>query len=59
VHVFLTYRPNLDVSKIMQWLKGISSKSFAPGVSAFAKEVLGPPLLGSRVAGGKLLNHPR
>lgn len=26
VHVFLTYRPNQDVSQIMQWLKGISSR---------------------------------
>ena len=26
VHVFLSYRPNQDVSKIAQWLKGISSR---------------------------------
>ena len=26
VHVFLSYRPNQDVSKIVQWLKGISSR---------------------------------
>ena len=26
VHVFLSYRPNQDVSRIMQWLKGISSR---------------------------------
>lgn len=26
VHVFLGYRPNQDVSQIMQWLKGISSR---------------------------------
>lgn len=26
VHVFLTYRPNQDVSQIVQWLKGISSR---------------------------------
>ena len=26
VHVFLSYRPNQDVSQIMQWLKGISSR---------------------------------
>jgi putative transposase len=26
VHVFLSYRPNHDVSQIMQWLKGISSR---------------------------------
>ena len=25
-HVFLSYRPNQDVSQIMQWLKGISSR---------------------------------
>jgi len=26
VHMFLSYRPNQDVSKIVQWLKGISSR---------------------------------
>ena len=26
VHVFVGYRPNQDVSQIMQWLKGISSR---------------------------------
>ena len=26
VHVFLSYRPTQDVSLIMQWLKGISSR---------------------------------
>ena len=26
VHVFLSYRPNQDVSRIMQWLKGTSSR---------------------------------
>ena len=26
VHVFLSYRTNQDVSQIMQWLKGISSR---------------------------------
>jgi len=26
VHMFLTYRPTQDISKIMQWLKGISSR---------------------------------
>jgi putative transposase len=26
VHIFLSYRPSQDISKIMQWLKGISSR---------------------------------
>jgi putative transposase len=26
VHVFLSYRPTQDISQIMQWLKGISSR---------------------------------
>ena len=26
VHMFLSYRPNQDISKIVQWLKGISSR---------------------------------
>jgi putative transposase len=28
VHMFLTYRSTQDISKIMQWLKGISSRIF-------------------------------
>ena len=26
VHVFVSYRPNQDISTIVQWLKGISSR---------------------------------
>jgi putative transposase len=26
VHVFVSYRPNQDISQIVQWLKGISSR---------------------------------
>ena len=26
VHIFLSYRPNQEVSRIVQWLKGISSR---------------------------------
>ncbi len=26
VHIFVSYRPNQDISKIVQWLKGISSR---------------------------------
>ena len=26
VHMFISYRPNIDISKIVQWLKGISSR---------------------------------
>jgi putative transposase len=26
VHVFLSYRPTQDISQVMQWLKGISSR---------------------------------
>jgi len=26
VHMFISYRPNQDISKIVQWLKGISSR---------------------------------
>ena len=26
VHMFISYRPTQDISKIMQWLKGISSR---------------------------------
>jgi len=26
VYMFISYRPNLDISKVVQWLKGISSQ---------------------------------
>ena len=26
VHIFVSYRPNHDISKVVQWLKGISSR---------------------------------
>lgn len=26
VHMFISYRPNQDIGKIVQWLKGISSR---------------------------------
>ena len=26
VHIFVSYRPNQDISQIVQWLKGISSR---------------------------------
>jgi REP-associated tyrosine transposase len=50
VHVFLGYRPNQEVSQIMQWLKEISSRVLLQGISASAQEILGPTLLGTRVS---------
>ena len=41
IHVFLSYRPNQDVSRIMQWLKGISSRVLFQECAALAQEVLG------------------
>jgi putative transposase len=26
IHMFISHRPNIDISKIVQWLKGISSR---------------------------------
>ena len=32
VHVFVSYRPNQDISTIVQWLKGISSRVLLQGL---------------------------
>lgn len=38
VHMFISYRPTQNVSKIMQWLKGISSKVLMSEFSHLKKE---------------------
>lgn len=41
VHVFLAYRPNQDVSTIVQWMKGISSKVLFQEFSYLRKQFWG------------------
>lgn len=45
VHMFLQYKPHQDISKIVQWLKRISSRvmlqEFAPSVSSFGAGICG------------------
>ena len=41
VHVFVSYRPNQDVSTIVQWLKGDQLAGAPSGVSALAESFLG------------------
>lgn len=41
VHVFVGYRPNQDVSQIMQWLKGISSRVLLQEFSHLRKRFWG------------------
>src|SRR6185503_4497976 len=38
VHVFVGYRPNQDVSQIMQWLKGISSRVLLQDFHTYARD---------------------
>ena len=56
VHVFLGYRPNQDVSQIMQWLKGISSRVLLQEFPHLRK-ILGTTLLGPRISGSQLWEH--
>ena len=46
VHIFLSYRPNQEVSKIVQWLKGISSRVLLQEFSHFKEEILVASFLG-------------
>ena len=48
VHMFISYRPQQDISSIVQWLKVTSSRMLLQG-SAFAKAVLGEVPLRMRV----------
>ena len=41
VHMFISYRPTQNVSKIMQWLKGISSRVLMSEFSHLKKEFWG------------------
>ena len=59
VHVFLAYRAHQDISQIVQWLKGISSRVLRKAVPASPKEVLGPTLLGQRISGREFRNDHR
>jgi putative transposase len=41
VHLFLTYRPTQNISKIVQWLKGISSRILLSEFAHLRKHFLG------------------
>jgi putative transposase len=41
VHLFVSYRPNQQVSQIMQWLKGISSRVLLQDVPSLRKKFWG------------------
>jgi putative transposase len=44
VHMFISYRPTQDISKIMQWLKGISSRILLSEFSHLKKQFWGKHL---------------
>ncbi len=44
VHMFISYRPTQNVSKIMQWLKGISSRVLMSEFTHLKKEFWGKHL---------------
>jgi len=41
VHMFISYRPSQDVSKIVQWLKGIGSRILLPEFPHLKKQFWG------------------
>ena len=60
VHMFVAYPPTQNISKIVQWLKGISSRSdTVAGVSSFEKAFLGTTFLGERVFSSELWKYYR
>jgi len=58
VHVFVSYRPNQEISQVVQWLKGISSRILLQE-SVLAQEVLGSAFLGEGVSGGQFGDNHR
>jgi putative transposase len=44
VHVFLSYRPNQEISQIVQWLKGISSRVLLQEFPSIRKQCWGQHL---------------
>ena len=44
VHMFLQYKPHQDISKIVQWLKGISSRVMLQAFPHLRKQFWGRPL---------------
>ena len=52
VHVLLSCPPNLSPSKIMQYIKGKSSRKLLMEFKHLAKSVLGPALVGTRLLRG-------
>ncbi len=53
VHVFLSYRPHQDISQVMQWLKGISSRVLLQEFPALRKKFWGRHFWGERISCGK------
>ncbi len=41
IHILISYRPNHDISKIVQWLKGISSRVLLQEFSHLRKKFRG------------------
>ena len=44
VHMFIGYRPTQNISKIVQWLKGISSRVLLSEFPNFKKQFWGPSM---------------
>ncbi len=57
IHLFVSYRPQMAVAKMVQYLKGARISSSR--VRAVAKTVLRAALLGARLYGGQLREHNR
>ena len=53
IHVLVSYRPHQDVSTIVQWLKGISSRILLQEYAHLRRRFFGKASVGERVLGGE------
>jgi putative transposase len=59
LHMFILYRPSQNISHIVQWLKGISSRILLSEFPLFRKLFLGQTSVGTRPSCCKLGNFHR
>ena len=56
IHILVGSKPHVDVSRMVQWLKGISSRIL---LQEFTEGVLGAAFLGEGLLGGQHREHHR
>ena len=59
IHMFISYHPTQNISKIVQWLKGISSRMLLSEFPHLKKQFWGKHVLGTRVSCRQLGKYHR